>query len=117
MVNVNVCVSDPVPADARARPVYRNVQVPEDLPMFRRKSCAAVLSVTSGADVPCVGLKARALRVYFGATRFVAMVIFLRELFIPHRRLVAVLTTGPIKFCPATTSALPIDRLVDPALS
>jgi len=82
-----------------------------------RKSLSVVLSVTSADAVPWVGATARTLRVNFGATRFVLTVTFLSELLIPHKRLVAVLTTGPIKSCPAVTLAAPIVKLVLPALT
>jgi hypothetical protein len=93
------------------------VHVPDDLPRLIRKSVSVVLSVTSADAVPWVGATARTLRVYFGAARFVLTVTFLRELLIPHKRLVAVLTTGPIRSCPAVTLAELIVKLVLPELS
>ena len=117
IVNVIVCESVPTPAEASAYPEYCNVHVPDDLPMFVMKSAAVVVSVTSGAAVPVVGLVARTLRVYFGAARFVLAVIFFNELFDPHSRLVAVFVAGPIKSTPAVTFASAIARLTLPELT
>jgi len=97
--------------------VYCNVHEPDDLPRFVRKSVAVVLSVTAGAAVPTVGETARTVRVNFGAARFVATVTFLNELLKPQSKLVAVLTTGPIRSWPAVTLAAPIVKLTVPELT
>ena len=112
-----MCVSVPTPDDASAVPVYCSVHVPDDLPRLMRKSAATVLSVTSGDAVPWVGATARTLSVNFGAARFVLTVTFLSELLNPHSMLVAVLTTGPIKFCPAVTLAALIVKFTVPELT
>lgn len=93
MVNVIVWESVPMPCEANATPVYCNVQLPNDLPIFVRRSVAVVLNVISGAAVPAVGLAAKRFIAKRGVARFVSAVIFFNELLTPQSKLVLELVT------------------------